>query len=526
MESLCKINAKTQSDKNVNSISQSRNNDCCRSANSPAEKIMFLQRTAGNQAVQSFIKSRALQAKLKIGQPNDIYEQEADRVAEQVMRMPEPGVQRQPIEEEEKEQIQTKPIIEQITPLVQRQTEEEEEQIQTKSVTEQTTPLVQRQIEDEEEELQAKTTSGLIPEVQPNVESHIHSLKGGGQPLSKNDHTFFEPRFGHDFSKVRVHTDSKAAESARAVNAQAFTVGRNVVFGVGEYVPGTSEGRRLLAHELTHAVHQHRHHYYSKNYNTSRYSQRAPYSNKENQSAWIANDRISRTEQAIMLGTEGTNSAQGTVESLLACGSTQRSQQKKHNSAPEMKYEPAWLTSKIDKSNFKKKDCNFPFKIFVTGIPCSCHNLKWEQRKKGLFTFIYDGNRKCVPPASQQAGTDWTDDKISIFEGRGQKMLSPSGPKEVIPYAKILPMACYPPNIFGLVYVTYVLLDTPGFSWNFGHSYQCGNKKRKITGIEWNVMFQHNLFCGREKVWSTTFTLTGKHTRKQDTRKIIINNKG
>ncbi len=65
-----------------------------------------------------------------------------------------------------------------------------------------------------------------------------------------------EPRFGHDFSQVRIHTDERAAETARAVNALAYTVGRDVVFGAGQYAPQTDEGRRLLAHELTHVVQQ------------------------------------------------------------------------------------------------------------------------------------------------------------------------------------------------------------------------------------------------------------------------------
>ena len=90
---------------------------------------MYLQRTIGNQAVQRLIKSGALQAKLKIGQPGDRYEQEADRVADAVMRMPEPGVQRQDEpEEEEEETFQAKPLAGQITPLVQRQVEPEEEE--------------------------------------------------------------------------------------------------------------------------------------------------------------------------------------------------------------------------------------------------------------------------------------------------------------------------------------------------------------------------------------------------------------
>jgi hypothetical protein len=81
-------------------------------------------------------------------------------------------------------------------------------------------------------------------------------LNSPGQPLDAQTRGFMEPRFGHDFSQVRVHSDARATESAQAVNALAYTVGRDVVFGKGEYEPGTSEGRRLLAHELTHVVQQ------------------------------------------------------------------------------------------------------------------------------------------------------------------------------------------------------------------------------------------------------------------------------
>jgi hypothetical protein len=81
-------------------------------------------------------------------------------------------------------------------------------------------------------------------------------LSSQGRPLDPQTRAFMEPRFGHDFSRVRVHTDAHAAESARAVNAYAYTVGQDVVFGTGQYVPGTSEGRKLLAHELTHVVQQ------------------------------------------------------------------------------------------------------------------------------------------------------------------------------------------------------------------------------------------------------------------------------
>ncbi len=77
-----------------------------------------------------------------------------------------------------------------------------------------------------------------------------------GQPLNAETRALMESRFGHDFSKVRVHADAKAAESAQAVNATAYTVGSDMVFGTGQYAPETNEGKQLLAHELTHVVQQ------------------------------------------------------------------------------------------------------------------------------------------------------------------------------------------------------------------------------------------------------------------------------
>lgn len=81
-------------------------------------------------------------------------------------------------------------------------------------------------------------------------------LQSSGQPLDAGTRAFIEPRFGRDFSSVRIHTDSKAAQSAQSVKALAYTVGRNIVFGNGMYAPETMKGKRLLAHELTHVVQQ------------------------------------------------------------------------------------------------------------------------------------------------------------------------------------------------------------------------------------------------------------------------------
>ncbi len=89
------------------------------------------------------------------------------------------------------------------------------------------------------------------------IPSIVHEvLRSSGQPLDAPTRAFMEPRFGHDLSHVRVHADAKAAESAQAVNALAYTAGRAVVFGPGQYVPETNDGRRLLAHELAHVMQQ------------------------------------------------------------------------------------------------------------------------------------------------------------------------------------------------------------------------------------------------------------------------------
>ncbi len=129
---------------------------------------------------------------------------------------------------------------------------EEEETLQAKPLTEEITPSVQKQVEPEEkeedEEIQLKSLVGPAPEITPKRGRDIQSFKEGGQPLSENDRTFFELRLGYDFSRVRVHTDTQAAESARMLNAKAFTVGQDVVFGAGHYAPRTEKGRKPLTH--------------------------------------------------------------------------------------------------------------------------------------------------------------------------------------------------------------------------------------------------------------------------------------
>ncbi len=195
-----------------------------------------------------------LQAKLKIGAPNDKYEQEADRVAAQVMRMPEGEVgevskgaaeiQRKCAACESGEGRCTKCA--------------EEEEIQRKLFTPTITPLLQLQHEELEEEkmMQARGSPIHTTENRPDLAANINAMRDGGSPLPHSVRSYFEPRFGADFSQVRVHSDARVARMANSLNARAFTIGRHIGFNRGEFCPDTASGKHLLGHELTHTIQQ------------------------------------------------------------------------------------------------------------------------------------------------------------------------------------------------------------------------------------------------------------------------------
>lgn len=191
-------------------------------ASSAIDPVSAFQQSVDNRAVQRLIHSHYIQAKLQIGPAGDQYEQEADQVADTVMRMPDP-------------RLNSGPAISHRTQI---------------------SSLHRKCTECEEEELQRQPEGSGVLEASSGVESQIQGLRGGGQPLPQSLRAHFEPRFGHDFSRVRVHTDTQAAQAARSVNAQAFTVGEDIAFGAGHYSPETTGGQRLLAHELTHVVQQ------------------------------------------------------------------------------------------------------------------------------------------------------------------------------------------------------------------------------------------------------------------------------
>ncbi len=193
----------------------------------PSKKLRRGFHEGQHAHVQSILRGNRIQPKLKLGQPNDKYENEADRVAEQVMRMP----------------ASQSSSIDGTSP----------------GVGDSNSGTIQRACAacaSDEELIQIKTNGHVTPEVTPAIGADIQLLQSGGQPLSRSERSFFEPRIGANFSNVRVHNYTKANNVARSINARAFTHGHNVVFGAGEYSPNTSAGKKLFAHELTHVVQQ------------------------------------------------------------------------------------------------------------------------------------------------------------------------------------------------------------------------------------------------------------------------------
>jgi Domain of unknown function (DUF4157) len=186
----------------------------------PLEQIYLLQGTIGNRQVERLLKSGANQLKLKIGEAGDVYEHEARQISEEVIRMPEPQLQR-------------------ASNWRQGGDRRESEQLGAGHDRLQTTCL-----------RSSDTGKGAVRPLVNEV------LRAPGEPLDSTTRASMEARFGRDLGQVRVHADQRAAQSARGLNALAYTVGKDIVFGAGQYRAGSSEGRKLIAHELTHVLQQ------------------------------------------------------------------------------------------------------------------------------------------------------------------------------------------------------------------------------------------------------------------------------
>lgn len=208
----------------------------------PSDPVTRWQRRAGNAAVGLLINRLRLLPKLTVNRPGDRYEQEADRVANQVMRRPDPhGVAPGPV-------------------------------IGSRGLTalqrcgcggegggggEPCAACRQRETEGQDGGGSSLHRSEAGPAPVDTAPPIVHDvLRSPGKPLDGATRSFMEPRFGRDLGDVRIHTGAQAATSARAVHARAYTVGRDVVFAAGRYQPETEGGRWLLAHELAHVVQQ------------------------------------------------------------------------------------------------------------------------------------------------------------------------------------------------------------------------------------------------------------------------------
>ncbi|MFH0781765.1 MAG: DUF4157 domain-containing protein [Pseudomonadota bacterium] len=197
---------------------------------------MLQRKEQDNDAERLSLLLKQVQPKLNISNPEDPLEKEAELVAGKVMRVPDSAMGDQHSDWEElSESIERKPTL----PIVQ-DTSGREKEIGKKPF--EVERLVQRKIADSKANF--------------DIDSGINTIRGSGQSLSESTRSFFELRFGYDFSGVRVHSGEKASELSHGINAKAFTLGSDIVFGAGRYAPETGDGKRLIAHELTHVVQQ------------------------------------------------------------------------------------------------------------------------------------------------------------------------------------------------------------------------------------------------------------------------------
>ena len=191
--------------------------------------------------LSSTSNGKVIQAKLTIGEPNDKYEQEADRVAAKVVQQinhPAPVSMAQDEQEQGKERVMLGELSMKPMPVI-REVEamEEGEDLQMKSILRRREAIVGR-------------------EVSTDLETAINRARGGGQPLNAGLQQSMGQAMGADFSGVKIHTDTTANKLSQSIQAQAFTTGQDVFFKQGSYNPHSQQGQQLIAHELTHVMQQ------------------------------------------------------------------------------------------------------------------------------------------------------------------------------------------------------------------------------------------------------------------------------
>ncbi|QDK82125.1 DUF4157 domain-containing protein [Spirosoma sp. KCTC 42546] len=197
--------------------------------------------TLGQPHTSPFFKP-FVQTKLSVGQANDRFEREADSTADHVMRMPAPAVH--------------SGSFSPTTGLLQPKIDEKEKKDIGRKEDSIDPPIIRLKTEDDDRKKLRKKGETSAPPITSHFESQLSASQSGGQPLSADTRQFMEPRFGADFSSVRVHTDAPAVQMSQNIGAQAFAYQNHVYFNEGKYSPGSNSGQHLLAHELTHVVQQ------------------------------------------------------------------------------------------------------------------------------------------------------------------------------------------------------------------------------------------------------------------------------
>jgi Domain of unknown function (DUF4157) len=237
---------------NIDNNNSQRQPDTSQHYQTPVSSIQDISRSI--RPVSSLTKNNnnnnsLIQPKLRISQPNDVYEQEADRIAEKVMAM-----------------SSMPPLSFSAVPVIgggDNRTKAKGKGIGQKKCTACQMKGQQQQENIEIIEISRKKPSPHASNLEASdqvsneiINNNTLSSSSSGSPLDANTKEFMETRFRYNFSKVRIHTDAVAAASANSLNALAYTLGNNIVFAKGQYQTGTESGKKLLAHELTHVIQQ------------------------------------------------------------------------------------------------------------------------------------------------------------------------------------------------------------------------------------------------------------------------------
>lgn len=225
-------------------------------------------------ARQSAFFAPAVQMKMEVSKPGDPLEKEADHMAGKVMRMASPAPAPAPLKEEklqkspdERLQKSTDDKLQKAAAPEKEIQKKEEEKLQKapesgdklqKQADEklQKAPAPEKEIQKKEDDKLQRKEAGGGGAAASNVQSAITGKMTGGQPMSNDVRSFMEPRFNADFSNVRIHSDPEAASLNNQLSARAFTHRNHIFFSRDQYQPGTSDGKHLLAHELTHTIQQ------------------------------------------------------------------------------------------------------------------------------------------------------------------------------------------------------------------------------------------------------------------------------